>query len=229
MLKHLPKIMILLAVLVVMHASPAASTGIGALSGNFMSRGAQETGLRQQVTLSRQGSLYIGRPLYGSVRLITLELSGVERSSIALILREMDAPEGAKTILLTATDAVQNAVKRGTLFINAPPASLVLTERHNENWIFRHPQFTIPAKAPTSPAMLAAFSIERLGFYNIISQEVGSQYDLSGNYNNSSPEVLLGGNLHQSLLPWLLSAIALIVISVASRWAYWMSQRRRKM
>lgn len=193
---------VLLAVSLILFGQPVSgSSGSVAHLGAFTTGAAHDTGSREWVELTASGDLLTGRPKHKAIALITVYAPGCEGGH--LILRELQRPDGGRSLLLSAPASLLSKTRRATIYVKYPSKNLVLLEYVEGNWKQRRPQpFRVAAE--NSPgglqSDLLAFSVEGLGFYWLVEDKELDVSMTSLLSPNPSASQLLGGGFSRGLL-----------------------------
>ncbi len=218
---------ILAAISLTIGGSEANSTGLGSITGPVSGVGS-DTGLREFVPLHTMGNLLIGRPVDSSIELIVINAPDYREKETHLMLRELKTQNGIRSLLFTASETLDEHLRRITIYSRETDSEIVLLERHGESWKYHTPQ-TIQSTAhikAVGDKQLFAFPLDRLGLY-----WVSSSLDIkTGTYPPLEPtaSALLGGRVNSGLLPWGASILLLIIIMSLSHWVYLSENRKSR-
>jgi hypothetical protein len=203
---------------------PASSTGSGGTSvGAFISGAAENLGKREVVELVDKGGLLAGWPAYNLIKLITIYAPGCDSSH--LIIREIELPDGGKSLLLSAPSSLLDKTLRATIYVKHTSTDLVLLEYIRDRWERRKPQLlsitgTVDSKGASQDTLLA-FPVEGIGSYwlleNNASDLVISPPTSKAVSASSSPWT---DRIYRGLLPWGWSILLLVVGWTISHWIH---------
>jgi len=224
------QIKIFLVMVAVIGGSVANGSGIGGITGPGTGIGSNDTGLRELVPLMPKGNLLIGRPVVSKIALIIIDAPTLQNTASHIILRELNTSEGVRSLLLSASDTLKSHLRRVTIYIKDENSNMVLLEQHGEAKKRHLPQVIQSTEIHNSPVnhTLLAFSLKRFGLYWI------SAVNTSGKNNTLKPPIestartFLGGGISRGLLPWGLSALALIIVMSLSYWVHAAENHRNK-
>ena len=221
-MSHCNLLTILVAVSLAISGSVANSSGLGSITGPVSGAGSHDTGLREFVSLQSIGNLFIGRPVDSSIELIVIDAPDHRSNEAHLMLRELETKNGLRSLLLTASDTLEDHLRRITIYVRETNDKTVLLEQRGETWEHHIPQ-TIQATSDIETfgdRQLLAFPLERLGFYWIShSNSAGVNQSINPPLEPTA-SALLGGDIRRGLLPWGLSGLLLIVIMSLSHWVH---------
>ncbi len=195
------------------------STGGVTNVGAFSSSAGHFTGIREWIELEDHGGILKGSLSHELLKFITVHAPGVKSGHI--IFRELKTVDGRRSFLLTAPDALMDAIKRVTLFLGPQLGSLELYEQVDNLWLKRLPQSLRVADhhRPDSPPQdLLAFSLQKPGFFWVMESSSSSLDHALFVPQGSSATSLMGGSILWGISAW---AAAILLLSLG-----WFISRR---
>ena len=164
------------------------------------------------------------------IELIVIDALDYWGKAANLILRELETQNGLRSVLLASSDALENHLRRVTIYTRGTNTDMVLLEQRGETWQHHTSQmmkYTSDIEG-LGDLKLLAYPLQRLGLYWMPNPSSPVE-----NRNIRPPleptaSALLGGDISRGLLPWFLSGLLLIVIMSLSHWVHAIENRSNR-
>ncbi len=207
--------------------SVARGSGAGLTNIGTLSTGATGvTGARQWIRLRQTGHLLFGEVGEGTVEFLTISAPGVETGNV--ILREIEFPDGGKSILLSGQADLQASVERVCIYVRGDPRSSVLLQYHDGDWTEHRPN-PVPPNSNDSASrdeVLLEFCVDGLGQFHLLGFHVRGDSGRSPILPSVTAHGLVGGGMSRGLwhLGWAIGLLGLL--AGGSHWAHVIQSRR---
>ena len=204
-------------------ATTGSLTSVGALGLG----GAEDTGLREMVELSATGGLLVGNPKNSMVKLITVSVTK-PHSDGRIIIRELIAGNGAKTLAITAPDSLVSDIRRINIFINTTGEVLSMKRYGADDQLATIEPFLLKVDKGsnnTSAGTLVGYSVDRPGVFELYvpSHEKSSQ--VINTVAEPTARNLIGGSYYHGFLPWIMAGLLMLFGWGISRWTHRITQK----
>lgn len=212
MIRKLEIILFVAASLIILGQPVYGSSGGVTAVGAFSSAANDDTGSRQWVTLRSAGGLLCGTPNHKVIDLITVYAPGMDSGH--LILRELELPDGKRSILLSAPNSLMEKTLRATIYMKASSRNSVLLEHVGGKWEHSHPvQLSLASENSHEAAHrdLLAYPVKGIGLYCLSesnSSELVGPLEVPA---DTSASRALGGSVTRGFLPWVSAALLLLI------------------
>jgi len=219
---------IILSALVVLLYAPSARGSGGGISnvGGVTTGATGASGVRQWVSLTRTGSVLVGKVNESVVNSIEITASGVESSNV--ILREIAFPDGGTSVLVSGPTDLQAALQQVRLYVWGDPAETRLLEYRDGRWRAYSASIASFDSGQDSGhgAALLEFCVPRLGQYHLAATPMHSGSSFPSVLPVVTAHGLVGGGVLYGMwhLGW--AVLLLVIASAASHWAHAVQTRR---
>ncbi len=210
--------------------SDANGSGSGLNSAGCLTTGPTgKSGARQWISLRSAGEFLEGKVPEGAVKRLRIHAPGVENGNV--ILREIQFPDGGRSILVTGPIYLESAVQRVFVYVSGNPQTSVLLEYHDGTWtkatrvVATEVEF-LSDESGLAHASLLEFRVAGLGQYHLLGSSPTSAHDQVPILPTVSAHGLVGGTVSRGLwhLGW--AALLLTFVGGASRWAHSIQSRQ---
>ena len=202
---------------------PSLATGVSGMNvGGFAGGISADTGSREWVEVTpRTGDIFSGRPKNSDVALITIYAPGARAGHV--LLRQIDAPDGKRALLLTAPTKFAQMARRATIYLRGATEDLVLLELVNRQWQSRIPQRIWTEGLmdfPKSGQELLAFTVNQFGVYWIVPSSHKDSLSIQPGPETGTARYLLGGTTSRAFSAVAWAVLLLVVGTAISRSVY---------
>jgi len=200
------------AICLLLLSTSVVASSIGTMNGGLVAGGgADSTGYRERIELSRSGGLLVGRPKHSSIELITI--NAPEIADGHLILREIKPSAGRSSLLFSAPDSLVKNTRRITIYLPHDNEDFIFLEAYGGKWIKHELQpfsRTLKSKGSAVEGELLAVSVHGLGPFWLLENGSSTTFDPLAENSHQSARLLLGGDLKVALQPLAIAILFLV-------------------
>ncbi|MCP4041883.1 MAG: hypothetical protein GY731_07980 [Gammaproteobacteria bacterium] len=199
----------------------SATTGSVTSSGAFSAGISHDTGWRERVELTGADGLFAGWPTHPSIVLLTVYAPDVDAGQV--ILRDLQRPDGTRSILLTAPESLREKTRRVTIYLHRSATEAVILESVGGRWQRREPlplRVSMPNQSGMVTEELLAFSVSGLGHYWLVEGQLPSRPPNTEAPADHPADSLPGGDTFRALETITAAIVLLLVGWAASHWTH---------